>query len=253
MTRVAFVFALALGACGGRYPRPDNALENPAVVIAHVQKQSDALETLTGLLALEVWRDSERVRLRQLIVVARPDKLRVDTLSPFEQPLSMMASDGETVSIYSLEERRFWRGPSTPRNLARLVPLRLEGEELASVLRGGVPLIDHQQVAMDWDADVGCYAVTLTGVARRQRLCVEPEHLRVLESRVWRGDTLQYKARFGQYSDEEGGIPTRLRFEVPEDDLQVDVQVVDHKRNPTVAADAFIVEPPRGIEVETLE
>jgi outer membrane lipoprotein-sorting protein len=254
MKRLVALGALLLAACGGGHPRPDNPIEDPKVVLAEIQKRSEAIASLSAELRVEIWRKGERVRLRQLIEVERPDKLRVDTLSPFDQPLQMMASDGHNVSIYSLEKKRFWQGPATPDNLARLLPLRLEGEELASLLRGGVPLIQYADATMGWDAERGCYQVDLTGPARRQRLCVEPKALRVAESRVWKDDHLQYSALFGQYTGEDAAaIPTRMRFEVPSDDLRVEVEVVDHKLNPQVAPDAFQIEAPRGIEVEPLE
>ncbi len=253
MKRLAILAVLFLAGCGGAHPRPENAIEDPQVVLKALRERAEAMSSLSGQLALEVWQKGERVRLRQLVLVQRPDKIRVDTLSPFDQPLSMMASDGASVSIYSLEKKRFWRGPATPDNLARLVPLRLEGDELAAVLRGSVPVLEGAEAAIDWDADVGCYRIDLTGPARRQRLCVEPKALRVLESSVWRGDELQYTAKFGQYTDEGPPVPQRMRFEVPAEDLQVDVRVVDFKANPAVPEDAFAVEPPRGIEVEPLD
>lgn len=247
--------AVLVTACSGaRQARPDDAIDDPRVILAALEKRGEAIRALTAELGLEVWREGDRVRLRQLVLAQKPDRVRIDTLSPFDQPLTMMASNGEIITIYSLEEKRFWRGPATPENLARLLPLRMESEEMSSLLRGSVPLIRYDDVGLGWDDERGCYLLTLRGPTRRQRLCVEPKALRVAESRVWRGDELLYRARFGQYEDAGPvAIPRRMRFEVPAESQRIDIEVRDVTVDPDPPADAFHIDPPRGIEVEPLD
>ncbi|MCA9547707.1 MAG: hypothetical protein KC613_25060 [Myxococcales bacterium] len=47
-------------------------------------------------------------------------------------------------------------------------------------------------------------------------------------------------------------MPHRLRLEAPGADATVDVEVVDVTVNPDLPAEAFTLEPPRGIAVEPL-
>lgn len=246
--------ALALAGCPDKFRRPDNAIEDPAVVLGAVERRSQAITALNALVSLEVWEKSERVRLKQMFIVERPDKLRVDTLSPFGQPLSSMASDGRDITIYSLDEKRYWTGTASPRNLARLIPIGVEGEELSALLRGGAPVIGHQTARLSWDGENGWYRVDLQGDGRRQRLSLEPAALRVVESRVWRDGALQYRARFGDYSgDDEAAIPRRMRFEVPMEALQIDLRVEEHEVNRPIDPAVFRIDPPRGVTVERLD
>ncbi len=242
-----------LAGCPHRFDRPAEGPTEAAPVLARLAERSQALHSLSGMLSLEVWRGDERVRLHQLVLVERPDRIRVDTLSPFDQPLAMMASDGHVVSIYSLENRRFERGAASPGNLARLLRLPLSGEELTALLGGGAPALPGATASLDWDTEQGAYVLDMRSGERHQRLWIEPQAWRMVETRIYQGDTLVLSARFGDY-DGTGptAVPQRMRFEVPAEKLRVDAVFEDHAVNVTPPADAFTVEPPAGIPVEPL-
>lgn len=245
--------ALPLAGCPDRFARPDDFSPDPAPLFAAIQTRAEAVRTLSAELALEVWREDERVRLRQLVLVERPDKLRIDSLSPFDQPLSTLVSDGQTLAIYSMESQRFYRGRATPENLVRLVPIRLEPRELGALLRGEVPLIAHTSATVAWVGDSGRYRLDLSGEGQRQRVEFEPEARRVTETRVWRGDRLTYVARLGDYSGTDAeAVPRRMRFEAPSEGLRIDVQVTAHRVNRTLPDGAFELIVPRGVTVEPL-
>ncbi len=249
---IGVAVALLMG-CGGTFPRPADAPTEPGPILARLAERSTAVRSLSGMLALEVWRGDERVRLRQLLLVVRPDRLRVDTLSPFDQPLAMMASDGQTLTIYSLEQKRFEQGPATSGNLARLLRLPLSGEELTAVLGGGVPMPAGVTPTLSWDAEAGHHVLEFVDGRRRQRVALEPAAFRLVELRAWEGETPRYVARFGDY-DGEGptAVPRRMRFEVPGQALRVDARFEDHTINVDPPADAFSIPVPRGISVDPL-
>lgn len=252
---------MLLPACPHRIARPADGPTEPAPVLARLAERTRALQSLSGMLSLEVWRGDERVRLRQLLLFQRPDRLRVDTLSPFDQPLAMMASDGQVVTIYSLENKRFEQGPATQAHLARLLRLPLTGEELTSVLAGGVPIPPGAATTLDWDDEAGAWvlAVGQAGTergpprGRHQRILLEPQAFRVIEIRTFQDDRLVFQARFGDYDGAEAtSIPRRMRFEVPAEGLRVDARFEDHTVNVTPPPDAFTIPVPRGIPIDPL-
>ncbi len=246
--------ALLLTGCPGRHARPDDFQADPAVFLSRIEARAAAVKSLTAELSLEVWRGDERVRLKQLVALRRPDKLRVDSLSPFGQPLSTLTSDGETLAIYAQDEHRFYTGAATPENLARLVPIRVEPDELVALLRGGVPLGAAERGTVGWDAERGLYPLDLVGPATRRRIHFDPEHLRVRAVRVWRGERLRYEARFTDYTGEgDAALPRRMRFESAEDEVRVDVSVADHRVNVELPDEAFQLEAPRGVPVDSLD
>lgn len=211
-----------------------------------------AIKSLTGQLKLEAWQDGERIKLRQLFAVQAPDKLRIDLLSPFEQPLVTLTSDGRTLSIYDLEKKRFSRGQASNANLARLLPVRLAPDSLAALLRGTLPIIAHDSATVSWDGAHGWYQLDLVGKGRRQRVHFEPTQFRVTEAREWLGDRLVYRAQLAQWrGDGDTALPGRMRLTAP-GDVRVDAAVVDAQVNVDLPAEAFQLEPPAGIPIEPL-
>jgi len=260
LLRWAFVAALCgLGACGGAVPRPTSGPTDAAALVAAVSARAGAVRSLSGLLALEVWRGDERVRLRQLIAQRRPSHLRVDTLTPFEQPVSTLVSDGVTLSIYALDERRFYEGQATAENLARVLQVPVDAEALGALLRGELPLMaDAGPPALSWDGERSQWRLDVPTrapdpLSRRQTLFVEPSANRLAEVVFKSGDATTLHAWLGDY-DGTGptAVPRRLRFEVPARALRVDARLQDHRVNVDLPDEAFMLEAPRGVAIERL-
>lgn len=245
--------ALLLAGCPDRFRQPDDFSADPAPLIAKVKARDAAITSLSGALKIEAWQDGERIKLRQFFAVQAPDKLRIDLLSPFEQPLVTLTSDGRTLAIYDLEKKRFFRGPASNANLARLIPVKLAPDSLAALLRGTLPIIAHETATVAWDGEHGWYQLDLVGKSRRQRIHFEPEGLRITEAREWRGETQIYRAQLGDWSGAGAtALPRRMRLTAP-GDVRVDALVVDAEVNPELPAEAFVLPPPEGIAVEPLD
>lgn len=249
----ALLAAAVLVGCPARIPPPGDFSEDPSRLTAAVERRAAAVQTLSGELAIEAWHGDERVRLKQLIAVDGQGRVRIDALSPFGQPLSTLVSDGDRLMIYSLDDKTFRTGAATPENLARLLPVRIEPEALSALLRGAVPIMAHDRATVTWNDREGAYRLELAQGARLQQVEFEPDALRVVGLRMFDGERLRYRARFGDYSGAgDAVIPKRMRFEVPDESVRIDLSVVDFTVNPDLPPEAFVLEPPRGVRVEAL-
>lgn len=253
----ALGLALILTGCPApQIAQPDDFNEDPARLLTAIKQRADAVQALSGEVGIEVWHGADRVRLKQLLAVDRQGRVRIDALSPFGQPLSTLVSDGSRLMIYSLEDKTFRIGAATAENMARLMPIRLEPEALSAILRGAVPILEHDQATVTWNARDGWYRLELVKGSRMQRIEFEPQALRVVNLEQRDGDAVRYTARFGAYAGEgDAVIPTRMRFEAPGpagDALRIDLEVIDHTLNPELPPEVFTLEAPRGVRVEAL-
>ena len=205
-----------------------------------------------------------------LIAIQRPSSLRIDALTPWGEPAaSLVAHQGR----FFLRDQRngvFLRGPSSPRNLARLLPAPLRDDELASLLCGAPPELAGAEVRSSEDLGDGRRrlflstledpaALTLRGFS--QELLVGDD-LRLLEvKRLTAGGTplLLWTATLDEHDDKSGAqVPRLLRLRVPKEtsgeakDLVIDLRIKNAITGKPPPPSAFTLLPPPGMRVEEL-
>jgi len=224
--------------------------------LARLAARGRGLRAASGFARVEAWRDGQRVRLQQVVLAERPARLRVETLSPFDQPISYLATDGERLTLYVLGEQRFLTGRATAANVGRLFPLALAPAEVVEALLGGLPLPAGDK-ALTWNGDEARYELTARaetgGVLATAWL--RPDDLAPM--RVEAAGTPET----GRWSlevvgwEEQGGhlLPGRVRFRMERGETEVRFRWTDVRCNPDLPAEAWQIEPPAGVAVEDMD
>jgi hypothetical protein len=147
-----------------------------------------------------------RVRTDLLAFAVWPGRLRMDVVSPFGVTLATLTSDGENFTFNDLKEKRFFFGPSSACNIARLTTVPMPSHVLVSLLRGSTPVLKHrpEDATIEWEDDA--YVITIKGNnGSVQRIKVTPhpddfalpwdqQRFRVLEVEVKQQGILLYRA-----------------------------------------------------------
>lgn len=215
---------------------------------------------------------SGRIRGTVFMMLARPDRVRFDAMTQFG-PAAVLTSDGTTFSLADLRENRFFTGPTCAENIALLVGIPMEGEELAGLLLGQTPTLAGDSEVI---CEAGRYVVTVTAAdGRRERLeyavregdeaaAPDAQHLRLLRAERFDGDDLTWRVSYDDYrvvedpadvaSPRRGvALPFRIRFEHPEQGIDTLVRVRSLELNSELPEDAFVQEVRPGMSVEPVE
>jgi len=229
-----------------------------------------------------------RVRGDVLLFAARPARIRMDAVSPFGATLATLTSDGARFSLADLKGRRFFVGPATSCNIARLTTVAVPGHVLVDLLRGEAPVLKHgpDGSTIRWSLS-GYWVLTLPGEHQaREEIHLAPypsdwtrpwqaQRLRVLDVRVEQQGYLLYHAELGDHSpapmagpredpdnleapippsgpDCRAELPHRIHLEVeaPESDLRVVYQQLFW--NPPLPEGTFEQRPPPGLTPESV-
>jgi hypothetical protein len=115
-----------------------------------------------------------RVRGDLLMFVALPARIRMDIVSPFGATVATLTSDSQKFALTDLREKRFYVGPASACNIARLTTVPIPGPVLVDLLRGQAPVLKHGSSAMtlEWDKK-GYYVLRVPST----RNAVEEVHL----------------------------------------------------------------------------
>src|SRR5215218_10329768 len=196
MNRLAAAMFLTL-LCTGCPKRmdfgPQGEVTDPAALLALVREAEGKVATLQGESRLRVDSPDAKGTVTLFGAIARPGMLHLETLDFFGKPLAVLVSDGRRFGLYQAQENRYYRGPATPENLSRFLPVVIPGEELVALMLGQAPRLAVAPVSVRSDAKEGGYVLTLEGevpsaqggrVKATQVLVVHPQHYRVLRSEV---------------------------------------------------------------------
>jgi hypothetical protein len=210
----------------------------------------------------------------------------MDVVSPFGVTLATLTSDGDRFTLYDLKEKRFFYGPASACNIARLTSIPLPPHVLVSLLRGEAPVLKHdaKDTTIAWDSD-GYYVVTIRGANQTEEtLKVQPlpsdfalpweqQRLRLIGVEVKQEGVVLYDARLEGHRpapmdrpriDPDGidppipvsgptctaELPRTIRVEVPTSGADVLFRYEDVTWNPPLPEGLFTQPVPPGVGVE---
>jgi hypothetical protein len=192
--------------------------------------------------------------VRQFVAAAQPDRVHVETLDFFGNPVAVLAAGDGRLALYDARAKVLYRGAATPANLARLVPLPLSPEELVTILCGSAPLVVAR--AVDARPGRGFVALELADGARTQSLrvraaaAIERSALRVAGARA----AGTYDLVFSEFEPIAGSpFPTRIALTAEEPRVSLQVAWGDVEVNAALEPELFHMETPRGARVVDLD
>lgn len=207
------------------------------------------------------WADQGRIRGTVLMFLERPSRVRFDVMTQLG-PAAVLTSDGESFQLSDLRENVFLQGPTCPQNIARLLGIEVDAENVLRLLTGDTPMIDISERRME--CRDGNYVVSLSaedGSTQDIEFSVDdrdrdqpPAKQRLIlgKSSVWAANgELQWEATYDDYTTVDGqSFPTDIRFVDRVHGADTQVRVKSISLNPDVPPDAFRQVPSAGMAVE---
>lgn len=283
---VAALPALLLFASGCGHPPPVSQVPSAHAAVTRIHATQDCGIGIHATAKIDSFNKKDgRVRGDLLAFAVWPDKLRLDIVSPFGVTLWTLASDGNVFSVNDLRAKRFFTGPPSACNIARLANVPMPGHVLVSLLRGEAPVLKHTDTdaSIAWDGK-GYYLVTIKGNnGSVERVKVEPyaedfalpwekQRLRVLDVEVEQQGIVLYHAELSDHHVSgmsvpqvdpamidppvptsgpqcTAELPRRIHVEVPGQDQDVLFRYDDVKWNPPLPDGVFTQPIPGGVQV----
>jgi Domain of unknown function (DUF4292) len=251
---------LVLASCahGWKGPLPDAAALWDQTRAAHRLP-----ETLSGEAKAFVDAPENGGRYGLNLAVKKPRSIRIEALTPLGDPAAVLIATEGRFALLDLRSDVFYRGPSTPENLSRLLPAPLRDDELVALLTGGIPELPSAQ-PVEVRRDGGDLRLVLSTVppgavnARGyEQEVVLGDDLRVKEVRRSLVGGARPELLWSVQLDEHDGasgqqIPRLLHLVVPGRRTEVDLRLRDLLVGKPPPANAFALLPPPGIPVREL-
>jgi hypothetical protein len=244
---------LAVAACRTppSVPAPDLGDRASRELWAQWIAQTGSREALRGRARLAVERAGESLPLggKQVLVLARPSRLRVEALGLFNQSLGVLVTDGDRFELFRATDRFYDSGAVGPDLLWREVGIALRPDEAVGVLLGSPPTGEGWQVAAPRDRGGEIHLALRDGEGReRQRLGFDSAGRLALVEQLATDGRVLWRARFGDYRDVEGQpVAHEVRLAVAAGDTRAEIRLADVELNPDLPPDMFQLRLPGGI------
>jgi outer membrane lipoprotein-sorting protein len=205
--------------------------------------------SLRGRARLAVDGDDGEVRIRgkEIVVLERPARMRVEVLGFLKQTAAVIATDGERFEIFRSADRSYETGEVHAQLLWREAHLALTPEEAVEVLLG-VPALGAGLVpARAVDAGEGWIRMDLVDAERRVRQRVAFDAASRLREFEVVGDdgAALWRAEFGDYASIDG-VPFAhaIVLDVTAGAAHVEISLRDVELNPELPPDIFRLRAP---------
>jgi len=262
------VFVAVLG-CHSVAP-PVSRFPTAAAALDRIKAGFACQRGVRGEARIDQFSEHGRLRGKILLFASRPDRLRFDVMSPppFNSIISTLTTENGRFALSDLRERKFFEGPASACNVARLTEVPLEPDVLVTLLGGRAPVLVHRdgELGMEWSTR-GYYVIRIPSThGAEEVLHVAPvpadfqrpwdaQRLRVLDVRVAQQGIELYHASMEEHEgattappqvDPDGldppippsgppcdvEVPRKIHIEVPESDQDVLFRYDDVKLNP---------------------
>jgi hypothetical protein len=225
----------------------------PSTLLASWSQAAEARRGLRGRARLSVDGADGAVRLRgkQIVVLERPARLRVEILGLFDQTVAVLVTDGERFELFRSADRYYQAGPVHPDLLWEQAWIALTPAEAIDLLLG-VPAPDPSlRTAAALGDGAGGVRLDLADaeghVRRRARFDAEGR-LRGVEV-LDPGGALAWQASFDDYAS-VGGEPFAhaVSLEVVSGDTRAEISLRDVELNPVLTPELFRLREPGSSE-----
>jgi len=248
---VLIAAALCLPACGAKqHPMPEEGMADSQTLIRHATSRDEVLDAARAQAVMEYFGSDGRVRVRQALLVRRPGNFRLETLSPMDSTLSVVVTNDEELTYYDLAAERAYTGAPSASNLAKLIPLWLSPEQIVRVVLGSVPFemaqVEPDAWDLEWDGNKNAWLLEAeTPDGGKMAFWVRHDSWVLAGARAKNNDgrTLwEIRTRdFTRVSDgeEETELPTRIRFVMKDQNVDVSLTVKEYEMNPDLPEHLF--------------
>jgi len=246
---VLAMVGLGLAGCATVSP-PEPQLPAPkwesTELIKSITQRREQFRSLRALAQVDYAGPDGKHGFQEAVVVQRPDRLRLETLSPLGAILIVTANDKEIVG-YHPREGVFVRGRRSKENLLRYTKIPLELDEITSLLVG-LPPVDP---SAPWKQEGNTLIFSPNG---RKKDAVAFETQQPVPTRWERfnaGGAVELSARFSEYVSTPAGLfPSRISIEAPLQKKKLEIRYQEPELNGKISSGDFTQQkPPHAQEV----
>ncbi len=218
-------------------------------LVALIAARSKQIRSLRAETRMTHRSQQGKVRATVRLMAEREKKMRFDAVSPFDTPMATLVSNGARFVLIDAKKNTYYYGPASPCNIARLIGVVLEADEILAILGGSTPLIDYDTLTLDWDGRGSAEVLTLHGKQLSQTIRLDGHSLDLLESEIKDRDGHTILSIKDSKSRRLGRlrVPMQISIQQPKHNADLDITFKHLELNIELPKQAFQLPEPNGL------
>lgn len=220
-------------------------------LVKNLAQRIHQFRSLRTLATVSYWGTDGRAGFQEAILVHRPDRLRLETLSPLGAIL-IVTVDADNIEGFHPREGLFYRGRSSKENLLRYIQIPLELGELTSLLMGLPPM----EARGRWEGGENSLYREI-GERGMEKIVFDPAlGVPAGWQRLGLDGAVELSALFSEYIPTPAGLfPSKISLEAPAQQKRLEIRYQEPELNVALPLPLFVQEKPasaREIPLESL-
>ena len=222
-------------------PAPPLAAVRPEVLLERLAAEEAAVTTLRGLATVRYEGAAGSGSASQVVVLALPDRARLEVLSPVGTAVLLLVIRGEDLVLHAPVRREYGVGRATRETLSRLIRIPVPPGLLLRFLAGLPPLpvrpgdprtqVVHEERAIRVESVDGPFW---------QRLWTGPDGTSLAGGELWEAGGLLLRFQFSEWKRLDGtAFPSLVALESAGEGTRVTIRYETVRLNGPVEADLF--------------
>ena len=243
----AVFFALTLfllNSCAA--PPVISLLERPTrdALLTRLDASRTAYSSMRGLGKYRFSQGGKSFSATQVLLVQKPDKLRVETFGLFGSLAMLLTTDGEQLTVLLPGEGKAYQGEASSRVLQRFMQLPLREEDIVAILlqRPLLTAWDDDEIRYDSDGNSALILKNAYGV--RQEILFDPQ-LNIVGFDYYLADGLQMRLLYNEF-DQKTRFAHQFQLTLPLDELEISFTFSEVDLNTTLPIERFRLTVPAG-------
>lgn len=211
-------------------------------LVQSLVRRNSELKSLRTLAGVYYSGTEGRQSFQEVVLVQRPDRLRLETLSPLGALLILTASADEMAGFHT-REGVFYRGKTSIENLYRFTQIPLSVGELTAVLMGLPPVTSEG----GWRSE-GPSIMRDLGRGWKETITFHPSQLLPIRwQRLNPEGNVEMSARFSDFTDTPAGpFPLKIVLEAPAQQRRLEITYKEPELNVEIASALFVQQKPEN-------
>lgn len=250
---VVATFLVALAGCATVAPPPAPQLPVPqwesSKLIESIKQRNEKFRSLRALAQVDYAGPEGKHGFQEAVIVERPDRLRLDTLTFLGAILIFTANDKELVG-YHPREGVFVRGQPTRENLRRYTQIPLELQEITMLLMG-LPPVDAKAPSKQ---EGNTLTFSSNGRKRDVLAFESPQPVPTKWERFNDDGKIELSAQFSDYvSTPVGLFPQTILSEAQLQKKKLSIRYKEPELNATIPPEQFTQQIPAHVKEVPIE